>query len=153
LALWESDRGRLLLARDPLGKKPLFYAWRADGALVFGSTLQAVRIGLGTTPELDAESLVHYLAHLAIPQERVIFRGVRRVPPGGWVLFDRNRESSQGRYWEPALAPSWSGSQVDLLVEIEYRLREAVRRRLIADVPLGAFLSGGLDSGTIVAIM
>ena len=153
LALWRPAERTLLLARDPLGKKPLFYAWRGDGALVFGSTLDAVLTGLGRTPAVRPEAIAHYLAHMVVPQETVIYEGVHRVPPGSWIRFDGPREAARGTYWEPSDQADWSGSRGELLEEIERTLRASVRRRLVSDVPVGAFLSAGLDSGTIVSLM
>src|SRR5687768_9266297 len=81
LSLWRPAERSLLLARDPLGKKPLFYATRDDGALVFGSTIELILIALGRTPPVSPAALSHYLAHMVIPQEAVIYQGVHRVPP------------------------------------------------------------------------
>ena len=153
LSLWRPAERSLLLARDPLGKKPLFYATRDDGALVFGSSLATVLTALGRTPTISVSALSHYLAHMVVPQEEVIYAGIRRVQPGTWIRFDGPREVARGTFWEPSAAPDWSGSEAELHEEIEARLRTAVRRRLVADVPVGAFLSAGLDSGTVVALM
>ena len=153
LALWRPGERTLLLARDPVGKKPLFYAWRSDGALVFASTLAAVLAGLGATPPLSAAALDGYLAETVVPQDLVIYEGVHRVPPGSWIRFEGAREVARGRYWEPAAEADWSGSPADLQAEIEARLRTAVRRRLVADVPVGAFLSAGIDSGIVTSLM
>ena len=153
LAYWRPAERSLLLARDPLGKKPLFYAWRDDGALVFGSTIELILTALGRTPPVSPAALSHYLAHMVVPQETVIYQGVHRVPPGSWVRFDGAREVARGVYWEPSTEADWDGTPAELHREIEERLRAAVRRRLVADVPVGAFLSAGLDSGTIVALM
>lgn len=153
LALWRPAERSLLLARDPLGKKPLFYAWRSDGALVFGSTLQAVLTGLGRTPPVSQAAVAQYLAHTVLPQEHVIYEGIHRVPPASWIRFDGPRESARGCYWEPAATADWRGTAAELDDAIELRLRESVRRRLVADVPVGAFLSAGIDSGTVVALM
>jgi asparagine synthase (glutamine-hydrolysing) len=153
LALWRPADRSLLLARDPLGKKPLFYAWRGDGALVFGSTLDAVLTALGRTPAVRPEAVAHYLAHMVVPQETVIYEGVHRVQPGSWIRFTGASEVARGTYWEPAERPDWAGSTGELLEEIERALRVSIRRRLVSDVPVGAFLSAGLDSGTIVSLM
>ena len=153
LALWRPAERELLLARDPVGKKPLFYAWRADGALVFASTLAAVLAGLGTTPPLSAAALDGYLAETVVPQDHVIYEGVHRVPPGSWIRFQGAREASRGRFWEPGAEADWAGTTAELQSEIETRLRVAVRRRLVADVPVGAFLSAGIDSGIVTSLM
>lgn len=153
LALWKPAERELLLARDPVGKKPLFYAWRADGALVFASTLASVLAGLGTTPPLSAAALDGYLAETVVPQEHVIYEGVHRVPPGSWIRFQGARETSRGRYWEPGADADWGGTPAELQSAIESWLRVAVRRRLVADVPVGAFLSAGIDSGIVTSLM
>lgn len=153
LSLWRPGERTLLLARDPLGKKPLFYSSRADGALVFGSTIEAVLAGLGRTPPVSGRAVGHYLAHMVVPQEEVIYEGLHRVQPGSWIRFEGPREVARGRYWEPSARAEWSGNGADLQLEIEQRLRTAIRRRLVSDVPVGAFLSAGLDSGTVVALM
>ena len=153
LALWRPAERELLLARDPAGKKPLFYAWRGDGALVFGSTIAAVLTGLGTTPPLSPAALESYLAETVVPQDQVIYEGVYRVPPGSWIRFQGPRETARGRFWEPASSADWSGSATGLQEAIEAHLRRAVRRRLVADVPVGAFLSAGIDSGIVTSLM
>jgi asparagine synthase (glutamine-hydrolysing) len=153
LALWQPAERSLLLARDPLGKKPLFYAWRGDGALIFGSTLDAVITGLGRTPGVRADAIAHYLAHMVVPQESVIYDGIHRVQPGSWIRFKGPSETARGVYWTPSDRADWKGSREELHGEIERALRVSVRRRLVGDVPVGAFLSAGLDSGTIVALM
>ena len=153
LAVWWPGERRLLLARDALGKKPLFYATREDGALVFGSTLQSILDALGRTPSLSGSAIANYLAHTVVPQEEVIYAGVRRVQPGEWIAFHGPDESGRGRFWEPGRTPAWEGTSEELDAEVERTLRAAVRRRLVGDVPVGAFLSAGIDSGTIVALM
>ena len=153
LALWRPAERELLLARDPVGKKPLFYAWRRDGALVFGSTIAAVLTGLGTTPPLSPAALDGYLAETVVPQDQVIYEGMRRVPPGSWIRFQGPCEAARGRFWEPASSADWNGSDTELQVAIEAHLRQAVRRRLVADVPIGAFLSAGIDSGIVTSLM
>ncbi|HET7602737.1 MAG TPA: asparagine synthase (glutamine-hydrolyzing) [Gemmatimonadales bacterium] len=152
LAFWRPQRQTLLLARDPLGKKPLFWARRPDGALVFGSTLQAIVAGLGYTPAVRPDAVAQYLHHLVVPQHTCIYEGVQRVPPGGWIQFEAGAEPKQGRHWAVPDAPTWHGSDRELAQELESHLRASVRRRLVADVPVGAFLSAGKDSGLIVAL-
>ncbi|HEU4829198.1 MAG TPA: asparagine synthase (glutamine-hydrolyzing) [Gemmatimonadales bacterium] len=153
LSLWRPAERSLLLARDPLGKKPLFYATRGDGALVFASTLDAVLTGLGRTPAVRPDAVAHYLAHMVVPQEAVIYEGIHRVPPGSWIRFQGASETARGVFWEVPDRADWKGSREELLEEIEGALRVSVRRRLVSDVPVGAFLSAGLDSGTIVSLM
>jgi asparagine synthase (glutamine-hydrolysing) len=152
LALWRPRHRTLLLARDPLGKKPLFWSRRGDGAVVFGSTPGAIIAGLGATPDVRREAISSYLHHLVIPQETCIYQGVERVPPGGWIRFGSGGEVDTGTFWSQPERADWRGDPVELAEEIERRLRTAVRRRLISDVPVGAFLSAGKDSGLVVAL-
>ena len=150
LALWEPARRRLTLARDPLGKKPLFYARRTDGAIVFGSSLGSILAMLGHTPSLDADAVAGYFANIVVPGDGTIYAGVSRVPPGAFVRFVDGVEAERVRYWEPPLpADDRRPMAVD---ELEHLLRQAVRRRFVADVPVGAFLSAGKDSGLVTAL-
>lgn len=151
-ALWRPQHRTLLLARDPLGKKPLFWARRPDGAVVFGSTVRAVVAGLGFTPAVRHEAVAQFLHHLVVPQHTCIYEGIQRVQPGSWIRFEDGREAGAGRHWSVPESTSWTGTEHDLGEELEERLRVAVRRRLVADVPVGAFLSAGKDSGLVVAL-
>ena len=150
LALWEPARRQLTLARDPLGKKPLFYSRRGDGAIVFGSSLESILVMLGHTPPLDADAVSGYFANLVVPGNVSIYQGVARVPPGTFLRFVDGVEVQRERYWEPPL-PVASRSTV-VADELEHLLRQAVRRRFVADVPVGAFLSAGKDSGLVAAL-
>lgn len=150
LAFWEPVRRQLVLARDPLGKKPLYFAHRADGAVVFASSVPSVVTALGRTPSVDPGVVAHYFAHLVVPEGRCIYSGIDAVAPGSWIRFEAGMEVARARYWdmpEPAMV-----RRTDLAEELEGLLRQAVRRRFIADVPVGAFLSAGKDSGLVVAL-
>jgi asparagine synthase (glutamine-hydrolysing) len=150
-AIWDRDRERLLLARDRLGKKPLVY-WEAAGGLVFASELQAL-LADRTVPRLpDRTAIHHYLTFQYVPAPLTAFQGVRKLPPAHVLVFE-NGASRIERYWRLRFAPPHAMSEEDAADELLRRLREAVRIRLMSDVPLGAFLSGGLDSSTIVALM
>jgi asparagine synthase (glutamine-hydrolysing) len=147
-----ATRPRLLLARDRLGKKPLYYA-EAGGSLVFGSEIKAVLASGGISKELDREALHHYLSLLVVPEPMSIWRGVKKLP-GGCVLVADEGGVAVRRYWdlgevigETDLA---HGSQVGRVREL---LFAAVKKRLDLEVPFGAFLSGGLDSGAVVGVM
>lgn len=149
-ALWDAKRERLLLARDRLGVKPLYYALPEGGnlQLAFASELKALFAVPGVSRELDLESLAAYLAYLYIPHPRTAVRGAKRLPPAH-ILVAENGQVDVRRYWsldttaaeEPDPARLW-----DVLAE-------SVELRLVADVPVGSFLSGGLDSSAIVAAM
>lgn len=154
LAIWDKRRRRLLLARDRFGKKPLYYALRPEG-LLFGSELKCLgAAGAPLTP--DPEGIRLYLQHGYIPEPWSAYQGIRKLSSGGWLTYDAAGKVESGRYWRlpapAAQAPKDFGEE-----EAAARLRElfdeSVRDRMIADVPLGAFLSGGIDSGSVVASM
>ena len=153
-ALWDEPRRELLLARDRFGKKPLYYAADRVARLIFGSELKALLEHPSCPTELDLESLSRYLALEYVPTPHSIFAGVRKLP-GGHVLRWRDGRASIERYWDLSFRPDPSGAvdADEYAEELHARLREAVRRRLISDVPLGAFLSGGIDSSSVVAMM
>jgi asparagine synthase (glutamine-hydrolysing) len=148
LAFWDPDALELTLVRDPLGKKPLYYSKTPDG-LAFASNIPAMLHLVSRTPEIDPDALDCYLAHLSIPQEHEVFRGIAKVPPGSIVRWKRGEVQIQ-RYWQSPDRPS-AGARLDL-DHIEALLRQAVRRRLVSDVPLGLFLSAGIDSGLVAAL-
>jgi asparagine synthase (glutamine-hydrolysing) len=145
-ALWDERRRRLVLARDRLGVKPLYYAEPAGEAeLAFGSELKALLRVPGLAAELDPEALDAYLAFLYVPYPRTIFRGIRKLPPAH-VLVHEDGESTLRRYW--SFEPEPAEADEERVWEL---LEEAVGMRLVADVPVGSFLSGGIDSTAIVA--
>jgi asparagine synthase (glutamine-hydrolysing) len=151
LALWDEKRKTLLLARDRLGIKPLYYA--CDGKrLIFGSELKAL-LAAGVEPELDLQALHDYLSLSYIPAPLTIFRGVRKLL-SGHMLLCRNGQVRVERYWQ-VQPPAESGKRAEeeLTEELYGLLRESVRAHLLSDVPLGVFLSGGLDASTLVALM
>lgn len=151
LALWDEGRRRLLLARDRAGKKPLFYAVE-DGVLRFASELGALMQDREIRRDLDPAALDAYLAYRYVPSPRSVFRAVRKLPPATLLTFDEGGVSLR-RYWRLDFASKRSGSDEELVEEVREQLRAAVRRRMISDVPLGAFLSGGVDSAAVVAAM
>ena len=152
-ALWDADRRELVLARDRFGKKPLYYA-EIGSSLIFGSELKSLLEHPSCPTELDLGSLSRYLALEYVPTPYAIFAGVRKLP-GGHVLRWRDGRTSVERYWDLSFRPDPSGAidADDYAEELHARLRDAVRRRLMSDVPLGAFLSGGIDSSSVVAMM
>jgi len=152
-ALWDSRQRRLLLARDPVGKKPLVYAMTAEG-LVFASELQALRRDPLVDRTPDGRALADYLAFRAVPHPRTAYRGASKLPPGT-VMVVENGRATQRRTWRLAAGCDTSEAPTldEAADEVLARLRAAVRKRLMADVPLGAFLSGGLDSAAVVALM
>jgi asparagine synthase (glutamine-hydrolysing) len=154
-ALWDGARRELLLARDRFGKKPLYYA-DVGRSLLFGSELKSLLEHPRCPTELDVQSLSRYLALEYVPTPFAIFEGVRKLP-GGHVLRWRDGRTSVERYWdlsfEPDAPANGAAGGAEYADELHARLREAVRRRLMSDVPLGAFLSGGIDSSSVVAMM
>jgi asparagine synthase (glutamine-hydrolysing) len=155
LALWDEARRELLLARDRFGKKPLYYA-QIGRSLIFGSELKSLLEHPRCPTGLDLESLSRYLALEYVPTPHAIFSGVRKLP-GGHVLRWRDGRVSVERYWTlPSEPDDRAGIDIaddEYAEEFHTLLREAVRRRLMSDVPLGAFLSGGIDSSSVVAMM
>jgi asparagine synthase (glutamine-hydrolysing) len=150
-ALWDTRRRRLLLARDRLGKKPLFYAER-DGALSFASELTALLADREVPRELDLHALDCYFAYQYVPSPLSAFRAVRRLPPGSRLTYEDGRVSID-RYWRLRYEAQQRPDGPELHEEIRRLIRQAVSDRMISDVPLGAFLSGGIDSATVVAAM
>lgn len=153
LALWDERQRRLLLARDRTGKKPLFTYTNAD-RVVFASEPKALLGHPDLDIEVDAEAIPYYFLYGYVPHPETIYKGVRHVEPGTVVTFDRQGQQSARRYWQ--LTYPETPSEVPR-AEAAGRVRElvtaAVQRRLVSDVPLGAFLSGGLDSTIIVGVM
>jgi asparagine synthase (glutamine-hydrolysing) len=150
-AIWDVRRRRLLLACDRLGKKPLFYAQSGD-TFLFGSELKALLAFPGFAPEVDWSFLDAYLALGYVPAPATPFRGLQKLPPAHVLVLDEGKPPRVSRYWEPSFVKRVI-SEGQALEELDHRLREAVRIRLRSDVPFGAFLSGGVDSGTVVALM
>jgi len=152
LALYDERRGKLLMARDRLGKKPLHYAL-ADGRLLFGSEIKSI---LEVAPELaivNNDALLQYMYFGYIPDPITSFLPIQKLPPGHLLEFEAGQVQVR-QYWNlPEYGTHQPGSEEECLEELEWRLAEAVRIRLISDVPLGALLSGGTDSSTVVALM
>src|SRR5438094_6835027 len=151
IALWDAGRERLVLARDRLGKKPLLWTRLSDGTLAFASELKALLRLPGLERDIDLEAIDAYLALQYVPGERTALKGINKLEPGHVLVAEGDTERIEP-YWraEPA-APS--AGEADWLERVRASVREAVRRRLVADVPLGALLSGGIDSSIVVALM
>jgi asparagine synthase (glutamine-hydrolysing) len=151
-ALWDSRRRRLFVARDRVGKKPLYYSARG-GELSFASELQALVQDPAVGREVDPEAIDSYLAYGYVPAPGSIFRGVAKLPPAHRLVYEDGALTVE-RYWRLDYAAKRPVGDVEELHErIRDSLRTAVRRRLVADVPVGAFLSGGIDSSAVVAAM
>ncbi len=150
-ALWDERQQTLLLARDRFGKKPLVYAQTADG-LVFASELKALLQDEQVSREIDELALQEYLTYGFVPAPRTIFRQIRKLPPAHTLLWQNGRITIT-RYWSLSYLPKLALSEAEAAEQLTHHLREAVQIRLMSDVPLGAFLSGGIDSSAVVAFM
>jgi asparagine synthase (glutamine-hydrolysing) len=153
-ALWDSTNQQLILAVDRFGKKPLYYALDAE-KIIFASELKALLRYPGITHDLDYEALDEYLANGFVSAPRSIFKSIRRFK-SAQIMTVAHNETSLGSYWEPSFATpdEWDKrSMDDCAAELRYLLREAVHLRMNSDVPIGAFLSGGVDSTAVVALM
>ncbi|MGH7227809.1 MAG: asparagine synthase (glutamine-hydrolyzing) [Nitrospiraceae bacterium] len=150
-AIWDQPAQRLVLARDRVGKKPLFY-WIKDKSLTFASELKALLVE-GPVPDVDPIALHHYLTFQYIPAPVTIFQGIRKLLPGHVLVYE-NEKVSESSYWSLHYNHKLKKSdETEYQEEFMTLLEESVRLRLVSDVPLGAFLSGGLDSSSIVALM
>jgi asparagine synthase (glutamine-hydrolysing) len=150
-ALWDARRERLLLARDRIGKKPLFYALR-DGVLSFASELSALMQDTSIPRDVDFAALDAYFTYRYVPSPACAFHAVRKLPPAHRMTLNADGSTIE-RYWRLDFSRKAQGTDDELLEELREQLRSAVRRRIVADVPVGAFLSGGVDSAAIVAFM
>jgi asparagine synthase (glutamine-hydrolysing) len=153
-ALWDRGRETLFLARDRLGVKPLHYALLPDGQLVFGSELKALLAHPRFDRTLDPCAVEDYFAYGYVPDPRTIFSRALKLPPGCTLTWRRGQRQPQPReYWDLPFQPAAPITENEAREELVRRLRESVRLRMVADVPLGAFLSGGVDSSAVVAMM
>ena len=163
MGIWDRERRELTLARDRIGEKPLYYGY-VGGALVFGSELKALAAHPGWRAEIDREALTAYLRFAYVPHSHSIYRGVCKLLPGTIVTFTPHdiaqRILPQPRsYWSATEAIAgakrdpFRGTESEAVDELERLLRQSIRDQMVADVPLGAFLSGGIDSSTVVALM
>jgi asparagine synthase (glutamine-hydrolysing) len=150
IAIWDSTKDRLILARDRLGKKPLFY-WHDTDRLFFASELKALRRVSGFPQEIDYNAIDAYLTYQYIPHPMTIYKGVHKLPPGHFLILENGRLEIQP-YWDIDWSHEAPMSLQQAKSELRQRLTAAVERRLRSDVPLGAFLSGGIDSSLVCAI-
>jgi asparagine synthase (glutamine-hydrolysing) len=156
-AAWDERRERLILGRDRFGKKPLYY-WHDDDALVFASEIKALLANPRVSRRLRIAAIPDYLTFGYVPSPYTFFEGIRSVPPGHVLIAAPGTEPRLECYWQPTYPGANGVPRVDLSLDaaasqVLEKLRAAVERRLISDVPLGAFLSGGIDSSTVVALM
>lgn len=153
-ALYDLTRRTLFLARDRLGVKPLFTARLSDGSVAFASELKGLLAHPLLRREIDPLAVEDYMTWGYVPDHRSILKGVEKLPAGHFRLLDHNTPpTAPVCWWDVSFAERAKGSEADLSAELLHLLREAVNSRMVADVPLGAFLSGGVDSSSVVALM
>ena len=153
-ALWDARGEALFLARDRLGEKPLYYTTLADGRLLFASELKSLALSPDIDRRLDPQAIEEFFAYGYIPDPRSIYCGVKKLAPAHSLLIRRGEPPPAPRcYWDVRFLDGGSVRREEAAEELIPRLRESVRLRMIADVPLGAFLSGGVDSSGVVAMM
>lgn len=155
LGIWDARAGRLTLARDRAGKKPL-YLWRGSGRVVFASEIKALLAHPDVPVEIDEDAVPSYFLYGYVPHPQTFYRGIRQVEPGTVACFDRHGKDWSRRYWQltyPEVRLKPDTTLPDATSTVRKLVTEAVERRLMSDVPLGAFLSGGLDSTIVVGLM
>jgi asparagine synthase (glutamine-hydrolysing) len=151
LAIWDARSRALLVARDRIGIKPMYYA-QVNGRLYFGSELKSLLQAPDLPRDLDANALDHYLSFLYTPRDGSIFKSVRKLPPGHLLTWTDGRIAVK-QYWQLPVDETFRGSDEDAVQHLRGVLGDAVRSHLMSDVPLGAFLSGGIDSSLVVGLM
>jgi len=152
IALWDKRTQTLLLARDRLGKKPLFYSVIPGKGLLFGSEIKAILQDPDVKRELNVEALDAYLSLLCVPAPLTMFQGIQKLPAGHLLTCSREKVAVK-EFWDLHYEPMASPRESELVESLEAILCESVRIRLRSDVPIGAFLSGGMDSSSVVAVM
>lgn len=157
-ALWDREQHELHLVRDRLGEKPLYYGWMGN-RLLFGSELKAMRAHPDWRGSIDRDALTLYMRHGCVPAPYSIYEGIRKVEPASIVTVSRGGRGASARYWvledviRAGIANPLTGSEHEIIEQVERDLARAVGEQMVADVPVGAFLSGGIDSSLIVALM
>jgi asparagine synthase (glutamine-hydrolysing) len=151
-AIWDERREELFVARDRVGKKPLLYA-KAGSTFVFGSEFSALLRHPSVGREVDREAIHHYLSFMCVPAPLTAYRDIRKLEPGHSLTLKKDGEIKTERYWQPDFSKKLKLSEEEAGERTLELLRDAVRVRLMSEVPLGAFLSGGIDSSTVVALM
>ena len=151
IAIWDKKKKKLFLARDRMGKKPIYYTVQ-NGTLYFASELSALLTALPHKPSIDLEAVDLYLSLQYIPDPRTVYQGIHKLPPAHRLAW-QNGAVKLEQYWDFSYQPKHTASEDELIEELRALLKEAVKMRLIAEVPLGAHLSGGIDSSIIVALM
>ena len=150
-AIWDSAKRRLVLARDRLGQKPLFYA-RLGSSLIFASEVKALLQDQRLSRRVNALAVHDFLSFKFIPRDEDLFEGIHKLSPAGTLVYENGRITTK-RYWELYYQPDYRMTEKEAISRTEELLLESVKLRLMSDVPLGAFLSSGLDSGLVVSMM
>lgn len=151
-AIWDFRDQSLFIARDRVGKKPLLYSHQPNGDLIFGSEFTALLAHPDVSREVDFAAIDSYLSYLCVPAPQTGFKQIRKLEPAHWLRWKDGRIETR-RYWQPDFSKKIKISETEAIEETTRILREATKLRLISEVPLGAFLSGGVDSSTVVALM
>ena len=151
-AVWDEVEKTLFLARDRVGKKPVLYSHQANGNLIFGSEFQAILKHPSVSREVDLEAIDNYLSYLCVPAPLTAFNQIRKLEPGHWLRWKGGEIETQ-RYWQPDFSKKIKITEEEAIDETTRILRESTSLRMISEVPLGAFLSGGVDSSAVVALM
>jgi asparagine synthase (glutamine-hydrolysing) len=153
IAIWDADRERLVLARDRAGVKPLYF-YQQDGRLIFASEIKAILKHPQVTPQVNEAALYHYLTFVTTPAPQTLFRDVQKLPAGHLLVVDRSGEMRRTQYWDalPPESPEMRSEAAHQQNILEL-LRTSIKKRMMADVPFGVFLSGGVDSSANVALM
>ncbi|MGB7067968.1 MAG: asparagine synthase (glutamine-hydrolyzing) [Pyrinomonadaceae bacterium] len=152
LAIWDEREKSLFIARDRVGKKPLLYSHQLNGDLIFGSEFNAVLQHPSIGREVDYHAIDSYMSYLCVPAPQTAFKQIRKLEPGHWMRW-KNGEIEMRRYWQPDFTKKIKITEEEAIEETTRILRESTRLRMISEVPLGAFLSGGVDSSAVVALM
>ncbi len=152
IALWDADRERLVLARDRAGVKPLYFH-QQNGRFIFGSEIKAILKHPSLIAEVNEEALYHYLTFVTTPAPQTLFRGIQKLPAGHMLVLNRGGDTQVTQYWDALPSPGPELSEVEHQENILKLLRDSIRKRMMADVPFGVFLSGGVDSSANVALM
>ncbi|MDQ3322268.1 MAG: asparagine synthase (glutamine-hydrolyzing) [Acidobacteriota bacterium] len=151
-AIWDERDQSLFIARDRLGKKPLLYSHQSNGDLIFGSEFTALLAHPDVSREVDFAAIDSYFSYLCVPAPQTAFKQIRKLEPAHWLRWKDGKIEIK-RYWSPDFSRKIKISQEEAITETTRILREATKLRMIAEVPLGAFLSGGVDSSIVVALM
>ena len=151
-AIWDAPRRRLFAARDRFGKKPFFYT-NTGRAFIFASEIKAILANPDVSVAPNYHAIDEYLSYQYVPSPLTAFEGIEKLPPGHTLLCDANGNVRIERYWQPPSPVKTNASPAQIVEELRARIEESVRMRLVSDVPVGAFLSGGIDSSTVVAFM